>query len=545
MPLPFSINWLDPDYHEIIEWRVERLVKLRAAQAADPTTLERLGQFYRTNPAQFIMDWGWTVDPREVDRDKPSMLPFLLFPKQEEFLQWWMDRWLTRQNGLVEKSRDMGMSWLTVGLACTMCIFRTGFSAGFGSRKEEYVDRVGDPKSLFWKAREFVSTLPVEFRAGWIREKHSPHMRMTFPRTGSSMTGEAGDNIGRGDRTSVYFVDESAHLERPELIEASLSATTNCRIDLSSVNGSANPFAIKRHAGKIPVFTFHWRDDPRKDDAWYAEQQDKLDPVTLAQEVDIDYNASVEGVLIPSAWVQASIDAHSRLGLKPTGLRAGSLDVADEGLDANAFCGATGFLIENVHEWSGKGSDIYGSVLKSFHYCDEYGYKQFTYDGDGMGAGVRGDAKNINIERVKANPDSKLLVISFRGSESPVDSEQLVKGTDRTNEDFFANCKAQGWWALRQRFRNVYRWIVEGKPCNPDDIISIAPNCANREKLIIELSQPTYDLNNAGKIIVNKKPEGAKSPNLADAVMIRYSKMRATQMRITGAQLQKMRRSRR
>ena len=545
MPLPFEINWKNPDYHEIIEWRVERLSRLRAAQAADPTTLERLGQFYRTHPAQFIIDWGWTVDPREVDRDKPSMLPFLLFPKQEEFLQWWMDKWLNRKNGLVEKSRDMGMSWLTVGLACTMCIFRTGFSAGFGSRKEEYVDRVGDPKSLFWKAREFVSTLPVEFRAGWIREKHSPHMRMTFPRTGSSMTGEAGDNIGRGDRTSVYFVDESAHLERPELIEASLSATTNCRIDLSSVNGSANPFAIKRHEGKVAVFTFHWRDDPRKDDVWYAEQQDKLDPVTLAQEVDIDYNASVQGVLIPSAWVQAAIDAHGRLGLTPTGLRAGSLDIADEGLDANAFCGGHGFLIENVHEWSGKGSDIYSSVLKAFHYCDEYGYKQFVYDGDGMGAGVRGDAKNINIERLKTNLDAALVVTSFRGSESPVDPEMLVKGTDRTNEDFFSNKKAQAWWALRQRFRNVYRWIVEGKACNPDDIISIAPNCANREKLIIELSQPTYDLNNAGKIIVNKVPEGARSPNLADAVMMRYSKMKTGQMKITGAQLQKMLRSKR
>jgi hypothetical protein len=33
----------------------------------------------------------------------------------------------------------------------------------------------------------------------------------------------------------------------------------------------------------------------------------------LAQEVDIDYAASVEGVLIPSAWVQAAVDAHIKL----------------------------------------------------------------------------------------------------------------------------------------------------------------------------------------------------------------------------------------
>ncbi|SQD04315.1 putative phage gp33 TerL [Escherichia coli] len=41
----------------------------------------------------------------------------------------------------------------------------------FGSRKEEYVDSTGDPKALFWKARKFVETLPVEFRGSWEREE--------------------------------------------------------------------------------------------------------------------------------------------------------------------------------------------------------------------------------------------------------------------------------------------------------------------------------------------------------------------------------------
>jgi phage terminase large subunit len=60
------------------------------------------------------------------------------------------------------------------------------------------------------------------------------------------------------------LVDEAAHLERPELIEASLSQTTNCRIDMSSVRGMANPFAAKRWAGKVEVFIFDWREDPRR-----------------------------------------------------------------------------------------------------------------------------------------------------------------------------------------------------------------------------------------------------------------------------------------
>ena len=83
----------------------------------------------------------------------------------------------------------------------------------------------------------------------------------------------------------------------------------------------ANPFAAKVHGGRIKTFRFHWRDDPRKDENWYAKQVAELDPVTVAQEIDIDYSASVEGILIPSTWVQAAVDAHLKLRIEPTGAR--------------------------------------------------------------------------------------------------------------------------------------------------------------------------------------------------------------------------------
>src|SRR6185503_21380305 len=104
-----------------------------------------------------------------------------------------------------------------------------------------------EPKSLFWKARFFMRHLPEEFRAGWREQFDAPYMRMKFPESGSYMNGEGGDDIGRGDRTSIYFVDEAAHLTRPLKVDAALSQTTNCRIDVSSVNGPNNPFAKKRH----------------------------------------------------------------------------------------------------------------------------------------------------------------------------------------------------------------------------------------------------------------------------------------------------------
>lgn len=530
MPIPFPFDFKNPDYMQVFEWRMERLQRIRQNCECLPV----LKAFYRDNPAQFIIDWGMTVDPRNVERGLPARIPFLLFPKQEEWIEWFVERWRSGEPGITEKTRDMGMSWLTVGMASSLCLFNRGVFAGFGSRKEEYVDKIGSPKSLFDKARNFISLLPAEFRGGWSVKQHAPHMRILFPDTESAMTGEAGDGIGRGDRTSFYIVDESAFLERPYLVDASLSATTNCRQDVSTPNGMANSFAERRHSGKIQVFTFHWRDDPRKDDAWYAKQVENLDPVTVAQEIDINYSASVEGVLIPSAWVQAAIDAHVVLGIKPTGQRMGALDVADEGKDTNAFTARHGFLLEDVDEWSGKGDDIFGTVQKAFLICDKQNLELFRFDSDGLGAGARGDARVINEQR-RATRQRQISATPFRGSGSPANPDaEAVKGeygqNGRLNKDFFANAKAQSWWRLRTLFQNTYRAVKEGMNYNPDEIISISGTLAKKNKLIVELSQPTYSVNGVGKIVVDKKPDGTKSPNLADSVMIAYAPMETTSM---------------
>lgn len=512
---PRNFDWKNPDYAAVFKQRAQALQRIRE----NPSKIPLLKAYYRENIAQFINDWGVTQDPRNVERGLPSIVPFILFPKQVEWINWVIDHWRGQKGGLTEKSRDMGLSWLATSFSCSMCLYYDGMAIGFGSRKETYVDQVGAPKSLFHKARTFMSYLPEEFRGGWDAERHAPHMRINFPETKSNMSGEAGDNIGRGDRTGIYFVDEAAHLDHPDLVEASLSATTNCRQDISSVNGMTNPFAVKRFGGKVDVFTFHWKDDPRKDDVWYAKERDRLDPVTLAQEVDIDYNASVEGILIPREWALAAVDAHIKLNVVPTGDRLGALDVADEGKDKNAFCGAHGILIEHVEEWSGVGGDIFNTVAKAFGLCEQFGYKQLKYDGDGLGAGVRGDARILNEKRVT----NKIAVDAFRGSEAPFNPKgEDVKG--RLNEDFFANRKAQAWWALRTRFLNTFRAVVEGKPFDKEEIISISSKIKNYQKLVTELSQPTRSFNPNGKTIIDKAPDGALSPNMADSVMIRFGR---------------------
>ena len=295
-------DWFDfsaPDYERIFALRAARLKTIRET----PGMVDGLKAHYKDHPVDFISDWGITFDPRNAEVGLPTVIPFLLFPKQAEFVEYVVRKWRSRDDGLAEKSRDMGVSWLCVAIAAWMWLYHPGTVVGFGSRKEEYVDKLGDPKSLFWKLREFINFLPVEFRPeGYMQGKHALSMRILNPENGSAVIGEAGENIGRGNRTSIYFKDESAFYERPEAVDAALSQTSNCKIDVSTPNGNGNPFYRKRHGGKIEVFSFHWRDDPRKDEAWYQKQKNTLDPVIVAQEIDIDYNASVS-----NAWINGDI----------------------------------------------------------------------------------------------------------------------------------------------------------------------------------------------------------------------------------------------
>lgn len=529
------MDWKKPDYAAIFAERMDRLQRIRDAAAEDPTVIDDLKAYYRSGAdgiCDFMTDWGMTYEPRNIEVGLPAIIPFMLWPKQREWVHWVYDLWRNRKRGLTEKSRDFGVSWLAVGMSCTMCLLNEGMTIGFGSRKEEYVDKsakdrsVKPMKPLLPKARMFLEYLPAEFRGGWVSWRDAPYMRIAFPETGSIITGEAGDQIGRGDRTSLHFVDEHAYIDGADAVDAALSQTTNCQIDISSVRGMQNAFAQKRHSGRVPVFICDWHDDPRKDQVWYEKQQAELDPIIVAQEIDRDYMASVEGVVIPMAWLNACVGALETLGIAPAGHKRVGNDVADEGRDKCAAAGMHGVEVQHLDQWSGKGSDTFASTERAFLFCDENGYRDLRYDGDGLGAAVRGDARVIN-ERRKEQGLPRIQVEGYRGSDGVIDPDGIVEGTvggdgdkGRKNKDFFANRKAQSWWSLRRRARNTWRWVTQGIPCSPDDIFSIRKDLPLRDQLKTELGQVTYQFNGAGKMVIDKTPDGMKSPNLGDAVVI-------------------------
>lgn len=521
-------DFKNPDYHAILGARLKRAMKLRD----NPRIIDGLREFYATDLVAFINDWGVTVDPRNsTKRDAQGnkrlvQIPFVLFPKQAEAIEWLERKVADEEDGLIEKSRDMGMTWLMGAWAVSRSVLHADQTIGFGSRKLHLVDKTGDPSCIFWKLEEFAANLPRSFRAGFTRAHHT-HLLLRFPHTNSSCIGEGGDQIGRGGRTTAYVVDESAFLERPERVDAALSANTNTRLDLSSVNGMGNPFAEKRHSWPDrQIFTFHWSADPRKDAEWYAKQKARLNPIIVAQEIDLSYTASKTGIVCPHEWINAAIGAARKLGITVSGERIGALDVADEGVDLNCWAERHGIELRDVQPWSGKGSDIFETTEKAFTLAHAAQCTRVKFDSDGLGAGVRGDAKQINDARKEAKA-YEIEFEPFRGSGEVMDpDEEFFKGDDdfpsRTNRDFFANRKAQAWWSLRMRFQNTFR-AVNGLEYDPDDLISLDPAMPELSKLIAELVQPTYRINTAGKILIDKAPDGSRSPNRADAVMIAYA----------------------
>lgn len=79
------------------------------------------------------------------------------------------------------------------------------------------------------------------------------------------------------------------------------------------------------------------------------------------------------------------------------------------------------------------------------------------------------------------------------------------------------------------RFLRTHRLVERAKAgealgvFDPDELISLSSQLTELQALIVELSRPTWSAPN-GKVIVNKAPDGVPSPNLADAVMIAYSR---------------------
>lgn len=476
----------------------------------DPELIAMAKLAYAVDPVLFVADCVYVFEPRNANRGLPVRIPAVPFPRQADFIRWMYERFLTRTSAPVEKSRDSGATWMASAFAVWMWLFQPGSTFGFGSRKEDLVDRNGDLNSIFEKIRAIIRHLPhYLLPKGFSPKVHFNHMRIVNPENDAVIVGEAGDNIGRGGRSSVYVIDEAAFIERPHMIEASLTANTDCRIDISSQKvGTLFNEWTKTNPN---TFVFDIYDAPWHTPEWVKAKEVELESKGLgyifAAEYLRDATAGIEGQLIKGVWVEAAINAASKLGIRPTGEKVASLDVADGGRDRNALGMRLGIEVQDVRTRPDILADeagrwAYGEAMSA-------GCNSLRYDSIGVGAGAAAVLR-----------DKQDITIRGWSAAGAVVNPKAIYAGNRTNESMFQNAKAQAWWCLRDRFIKTFRAVKEGAPFEPDEIISLNPAITELRELKSELSQVTYKHNEAGKVVINKSPDGHASPNRADCVVI-------------------------
>lgn len=540
-PVLDRADW-PPDYVRVLAWR--RLQLARFEQ--NPKLIESAKAYYRAGRCvEFITHWCDTYDPRRAVANETGAtmthMPFIPFRRQVELVEFIMACLGGDASGLVEKSRDMGATWLCCAVSVYLWLFWPGVAIGWGSRKQELVDELGDPSSIFEKIRMILRRLPSQFLPIGFSERSMPFMKIMNPETGAVITGEIGDNIGRGGRTRVYFKDESAHYERPEKIEAALADNTRVQMDISSVNGPGNVFHRKREAGTVwepgqnvvvdatNIFIMDWTDHPEKSPAWYEKRRKKAVSEGMrhvfAQEVQRDYLSAVEGVIIDPEHVLAAIDAHLKIpGLDDGGFTAG-LDVADEGIDRNAMGVRKGVVLRTLEEWAER--DTGATARRAVGICGDIGEPiDLYYDSVGIGAGVKAEANRLKDDDEIRFPRGLLILPWDAGAAALFPDKPVVEGAKRgespINKDFFENLKAQGWWQLARRFEKTWRVITQGADIDPSDLISLPSDLPLLRQLQKELSQPVFKKSKRLRLMVDKQPNGTRSPNLGDAIMMAY-----------------------
>ena len=134
--------------------RVNRVIN----SSPDPRGVS--SDLYSNDCVRFIRDCCLTFDPRNPLKGLPARMPFVPFPKQVDLVGFILGLMADEGDGLVEKSRDMGATWICCAVSVWLWLYKPGSSVGWGSRKEQLVDKLGDPDSIFEKIRMIVRNLP-------------------------------------------------------------------------------------------------------------------------------------------------------------------------------------------------------------------------------------------------------------------------------------------------------------------------------------------------------------------------------------------------
>jgi phage terminase large subunit len=480
----------------------------------------------------FINRFVSTFDPRKQEQN----IPFELFPKQEELIHWMWELLANKQNGAVDKARDVGVTWTFLAFSWYLFYFQKK-SIYLYSYKADAVDLQKRMDTLFGKLNHIYQYLPIQMKDG-VKVSH-----MLISNGISEIAGLSGDEP-RGGRASLLIKDEAAFYEHPEQVESALGEYADCIIDVSTHNGTDSLFFQKVTSGGIPIFIFDWFENLNHTKELYDKKREEAVAKGMLSEFEREINrnpyASLPNVVIPYEYVQSV----RKCDYINNGKKRAGLDLADQGDDTNALCIMDGNELIYLEEWGDLEPDE--SVEKAFWICVDHEVEEYKYDSCSIGAGRRNAIRKIqnenkdrekelidrmenveNEEQKKAIEKElkrcrviyKMVMKGFNAAGKVVNPTEIEYG-DKMNKDMFENIKAQASFYLRSLFLNTHRYVNNEKhDLNKVITFKSFGNVTLYNKFAKEISQPLHKLSMSGKIVIDKKA-GGKSPNLYDCLMI-------------------------
>lgn len=276
-------------------------------------------------------------DGKQVQAEHREV-PFCTWPKQDELLLQ-LERCMDKgESLLVEKTRDMGATWMEMAVLTHRFLFKPRETHLVMSRKEEMVDSLsgtsknypygvaGAESTLMGKVDYILSRLP-----SWMLPKkmHRKLLHLVNGDNRCRIDGESSNaTAGSGDRRTSIFLDEFAKMDEAESIKRATRDVTACRIIVSTPNGPGTTFSKWAVSGTIPKFTLNWWHHPEKckgiyvkqeangrfkiRSPWYDNEAATRSPKELAIEIDIDHVGSGENY-----FEHGIIEEHKKLFAKP------------------------------------------------------------------------------------------------------------------------------------------------------------------------------------------------------------------------------------
>lgn len=292
------LDWLDKEEQKSILVQRAQLNQVASAQG----TKGREAQILLWNLCQnkespadgvifFIENFCWTYDPRS----KNKYLPVVLFDFQKDAIRNIITHIDEGKDLLIEKSRDMGVTWLVAYVFLWYWLFREGSNMLMGSYKEKLVDDGASLDALFGKLEFTLRSLPTWLLPKKFKfNKHRTKLKLLNPENNNIITGDTMNaQFGRGARKTAIFYDELGFWETAKESWEAGGDTSACRIANSTPNGK-NYFWKLRQSG-ISLMSLIWRLHPLKDQQWYEFERTRRDDETMAQEIDLNYERSLEG----------------------------------------------------------------------------------------------------------------------------------------------------------------------------------------------------------------------------------------------------------